>query len=404
MKLKITLISLVAIGLIAVLIVPRLLSEEIVITKSIVPVKVETVEDLAYDEVLSYIGVITPDSIQTLGFKSAGKIEAINVEVGDKIDEETLLVTLDTQDLEFELRVSKSSLNAAKAQYDLAVKGTEAQDIELARLAVEKASQVTLFKATTLEDYTKLYAEGVISNKEFEGIELEATLAELDYLNAKVVYEKALDGLEQEAIDVYYSQYEQAKTNYEFKESLMSDSQLYATTKGTVIDILYEENELVPTGYPVVAIRKEEQVITLGINNEALIQLEKGQIVTITEDKREGTGVVSRIADVPDANTHLYEVEVTIDQKDLFLIGEIIKCNIMVGTNHGIMIPINSVVIDEDNYVYIVKDHKANKKKIEIITILDDAIIVKGIEEGEQLVTENVNKLYEGKEITIIGE
>lgn len=291
MKFKIALISIVSIisiGLLILLILLRLDTEEKVTNEEIIPVKVQIIKQQEYEEKLSYVGAVTSDSIQTLGFKSPGKIEEIMVEVGDQVDEDTLLVRLSTDDLAFDVRASESTLAAAKAQYNLAVKGTSSEDIEVAKLMMDKAAKVSDFKKATLDEITQLSLDGVISNKELEGTKLEADIAHIDYANAKTLYNKALGGLKQEEIDVYFSQYEQAKVNHEYKQSLMTDTQLYATTKGTVVDILYEENELVPLGYPVIELdyinlkRTEGMSIIEACKNASVIRFRPIILSTIT--------------------------------------------------------------------------------------------------------------------------
>lgn len=394
----IAVVTLLLTGIVAL----RLQTEDIVVASQFVPVQTMTAGESSYDEVLTYIGGVTSDSIQMLSFKSSGRVDTVHVVTGQRVDQDSLLVSLDTEDLGFQLAASESTMNAAKAQYDLAVKGTRAEDLEMARLTMEKAREVSVFKADTLSEMEVLFEGDYISSKELEGAGLEATVAELDYNNAKQLYEKALAGPDKETLDGLLSQYEQAVAGYEHTLSLMNDSQLYATTSGTVVDIMNEENEMVQAGYPVVVIREDNQVIEMGVTDEDLRDLSIGQQVIITGETQVGEGTINRISDVPDRTTHLYEVEVSIEGSDIFLVGEIVQCDIVVGSFVGIDIPMSAVMIDDVNYVYVDNDGIATKRTIEIMRMMGERVIVEGLTEGDQIITENVSKLFEGKGILVL--
>lgn len=224
-------------------------------------------------------------------------------------------------------------------------------------------------------------------------------MAELDYFNAKQLYEKALAGPDKETLDALKSQYDQAVAGYEHTLSLMNDSQLYASTEGTVVNILNEENEMIQAGYPIVVIRKDNQVIKMGVTDEDLRELIIGQSVIITGEEATGEGEISMISDVPDKSTHLYEVEIAIHSSDVFLVGEIVQCDIVIGSYVGIDIPMDAVMIDNTNYVYVDEAGLASKRTIEIVRLMGERVIIQGIAEGEKVITENVTKLFEGKGI-----
>lgn len=379
------------------------------ITSNKVPVTVEEAKIEEYEERLTYVGGVTSDSIQTLAFKSSGKIEAIYVEIGQKVDESTLLISLDTQDIDFAVRASENAMLAAKAQYVEALEGTRSQDIEMARVAKEKAEEVSRFKADTLIEISALYEAGFASSKEVDGANLESTIAMRDYQNALAIYSKAMEGPTEETLDALQNRYEQAKVGYEMNLSLLADSQLYSSTKGTVVNIVYEENEMLAAGYPAIVVRKENQVINMGgVTDEDLEELELNQKVYIyaTDDankSQETIGFITRIADVPDMTTHLYQVEVAIDAQSKLSVGEVVTCEVAIGKcTGGVDIPLKAVTVDDKNYVYVVHNEAtASKKYVDIVMLLGHRIIVEGLEAGDKIITQNIPKLYEGKDVVL---
>lgn len=369
-----------------------------------IPIEVMMVEKAQYDETLNYIGSITADHIQSLSFKSPGKILDINVQQGDYVEQGDILMQLDTSDLFFEIEAAQKAMEAAYAQYQLSAKGSSSQELEQARLMVDKAKEVYSFQETTLKEYERLYSEGVISNKEYEQAVLEANVALNDLNTAKQVYDSAIEGADDELLQLYYSQYEQAKINYNHKQTLLEDAVLTSTISGTIIELPYEENTMIPAGQPVVHIRRDGANISIGVTSEDYEKIHMGDPVFVRDDSdmmREG--IVLRKNNIPDQATHLYDVEVYLEEEDI-LIGKIVECRIIIGQKEGIMIPIQSAIVNGETYVYIYEGGQAWRRPVDIQSILDDQIIVTGLNDGDSLITSNIKKVNEGKAVSIIGE
>lgn len=369
-----------------------------------IPVEVEVLQTKTYDVALNYVGAVGTSSIQSLSFKSGGKLEDVYVEVGDKVTTETLLARLDTTDMTYDLKAAKSNMNGAWAQYALAKKGASDKEKEQARLTMEKAKEGYEFQEETLSEYGTLLEAGAISQKEYDQLNLQTELADIDYQNAQLQYEKAKDGADKETLNLYYSQYAQAKTNVAYKESLIQDADLYATMNGTVVDVAYEPNTLVSAGYPIVSIRSEQQEIVLGVTDEDYNQIQPEDSVMMVANGVTYKGSITRMADVPDADTHLYEVAVLSETTDKLLIGEIVDCRIITGQQSGILVPIDAVIVNGETYVYVMEDQLAKKRIVTIEHLLDDQVVLSGIEEGEALIVNNIKKVHEGTPVVLVEE
>ncbi len=369
-----------------------------------IPVQVSILQPETYDVTLNYVGAVGTSSIQSLSFKSGGKIKEVYVDVGDKVTTETLLAQLDTTDMTYDLNAAKSSMNGAWAQYALAKKGATAKEKEQARLTMEKAKESYEFQEETLSEYNALLEAGAISQKEYDQLNLQTELADMDYQNAKLQYEKAQEGADQETLNLYYSQYAQAKTNVAYKESLIQDADLYATMNGTVVDVAYEPNTLISAGYPIVSIRSEQQEIILGVTDEDYSLIQRDNPVMMIANGGTYKGTITRMADVPDPDTHLYEVAVLIETTDKLLVGEIVDCQIITGQQAGILVPIEAVIVNGETYVYVMKDNKATKRVVTIESLLDDQVVLSGIEEVEALIVNNIKKVHEGTPVVLVEE
>ncbi len=79
---------------------------------------------------------------------------------------------------------------------------------------------------------------------------------------------------------------------------------------------------------------------------------------------QETIGFITRIADVPDMTTHLYQVEVAIDAQSKLSVGEVVTCEVAIGKCTGVDIPLKAVTVDDKNYVYVVHNEATASKKI----------------------------------------
>ncbi|MBW6440466.1 efflux RND transporter periplasmic adaptor subunit [Patescibacteria group bacterium] len=97
-------------------------------------------------QTVSATGTVEAATKLDLRFVNSGKIEQINVKVGDKVESKTVLAQLDTSQLNSQLARSKASLSAANANYNKLVTGAIAEDLQISRTAVDNA-QITLNSA-----------------------------------------------------------------------------------------------------------------------------------------------------------------------------------------------------------------------------------------------------------------
>jgi len=402
MKIKwlIIVILLAVIGLGGIKVYNQLTKEISVKEEISSPVKIVKIEEVSLQEELVYQGRVAPNTIEKISFKSSARLESFTGEVGDLLEADTLLAVLDTSDLQLALDAADNQLSAATAQYQKAIKGARPEDIELASISVTKASEAVNFLINQVANIKVLFDEGIVSKSELDGAILELDLAQSDLNLANKNYEKATNGTESELISAAKSQVELAKTNREVQVSMIEDTTYIVKEPRILIEKLYELGELVPAGYPVAILRSVEQGVVIGVTGKDLTQVYLGQKVNITSNNKETTGSIRRIAEIPDENHFLYEVEVELTD-DFFKVGEIVSCHLQLGIKNVMMIPISAIANDGIDYVYINDGSRATVRKIEIIDVIEGNAIVTGLNAGDQMIVSNLNKIQEQSLITI---
>ncbi|WIV13424.1 biotin/lipoyl-binding protein [Proteiniborus sp. MB09-C3] len=368
------------------------------------PVIVETLEAKTFPILLSYIGTLQSKDLKKYSFKSTAKIKTIHVETGQYVKKGDLLIELDASDINKAVDAAKYQMEAAKAVYDKSLKGATQEQKKQAELTVKQAQDGYNFALDSYNKILELYEAGSISKQKLDEVKLQLDNAESSLKLANESLSQVKSGASEEDKKAAYSQYEQAKTAYEAQLSLLEDASLKSDTDGYIVDILYKEGELVPQGYPVIILRTDQQIITVGLSQQDVKKIDIGTKANITIDNINVQAYVSNVNRTVDMETLTYKTELTIDDnisdKD-FLLGAITKVDFKIGEEKGIWIPIANVMSDSNDYVYIVEDEHVVRKDIKIKSIYEDKILTDELILGEKLIIKGMKNVKEGYKVII---
>lgn len=310
-----------------------------------------------------YIGHISTGGILKRAFEVDGRVNNVLVEVGDYVESDTLLATIDTEGLNYALDAAKAELQAAQAQY------AKARD--------------SLAYTENLYNRTKeLHTSGVASDYELDQIELNYNISQEEVRSAR------------ELIN-------QAQVNVDSKTYLLDQSEVYAKKSGIVMDILVEKDELVQAGYPVVILRDSLPVVSFGVSQDDLKYLTIGDQLTFLSEKAY-LGTVKTINQVPDSSTQTFEVELSIDQP--LTLGSIVSIEIPTDKVKGTKIPLGAIRSDGEDFVFIVKEGKAQRVNVEVMDIHNQEVVVSGLPEKCVLVVEGIMSLNTGDTVKEVEE
>lgn len=366
----------------------------------VTPVKVVEISMTGIEDTLDYEGRVMPLSLEKVSFKSTARLESFGGEIGETLMKGDVLAALDTGDLELAVEAAHNQLNAAVADYERASKGSRYEDVSLAKISVEKADNAVSYLTKRYEDVQALFAEGVVSQSELDGLKLELDLAGNDYDLAKKTYEKAVNGAEPEIVKAAEAHVALAETNLAVQQTMLEDAVYTLGESKVIVDRLYEPGELVPAGYPVAIVRSIEQSVTIGVSRKDLDKIYIGQPVHVVLKDDNTDGEVIRIAQVPDSSHYLYEVEISLPGED-YVVGEIASCELIMGQRDVVTIPVKAIMNDGIDYVYVASEAKVTVRQITIEGVTDGYAIVKGLEPGERMIINNLNRISENSLIQI---
>ncbi|NLP43207.1 MAG: efflux RND transporter periplasmic adaptor subunit [Peptococcaceae bacterium] len=318
-------------------------------------VQVQEASEETHSVHLSYTGLTSSGELRKYSFKISGKLQDLAIKKGTYVKAGQRLASLDTT--EYGLAVEASQLNVTKA---------------------EKAYKDAL---DTYQKCEQLYAAGAIP--------------EDDLIKAKL------------NLEVQEATFEQAKLELEAKQIQFNDAQLYADMEGYVVDILFQESEIVAAGYPVVVVRSPEQKVRVGLSQSDVYKVKVGDAVQVIVNGKTAPGKVERLDTVPDEQTRTYDAEILITEPypaDSYFLGATAEVKFAQGEAAGIWVPLACILNDGEDYLFVVQDGRAVRRNINILDVQGFKVRIEGIEAGEQYVTSGMKTLKEGNRVRIQSE
>ncbi len=334
---------------------------------------VETAEAVISPEVLvyEYPAVVIAEKEAPLGFRVAGPIEIMNVEIGSLVKKGDIIAEMDKRDYEIQLEAFTSKAAAAKNAYEAAKAVADNARKQFSRVE-------TLYKEKAVPK--KTYDEAMAGVK-------SASAAEL----------------------ANFAQYQAAEQGVSNCRNQLRDTQLTAPYDGYISRKYFTAGAVVNAGMPVVTIS------SLG-NSRVRINVSENDV-----DKMEniseawlsykGTDYKLKLSDVGKVKgTVKLAYPVTFDfennGKDISADSDgVVKVSFKNNSqDRGIIISAESLFEKNGEVkVWIYADNQVTGKTVQIIKPYSDGkVIVTGVNAGEKIVTKGVHELTEGQKVNLL--
>lgn len=367
------------------------------------PVKTVEVHEQSYPTTLEYEGITGGSEVRKLSFKSSAKISKIYVSKGQYVKKGDNLVDLDKSDLNFAVNAAKAQMDTASAEYNKAVNGAQTQDINKAQIAVKNAEDNYNYCKDLYNKNLSLYQMQAATQQQVNDVKNKLDSSESALNSAKETLSQLQSGTREEDKQAALAQVNTAKANYDSKVNLVQDASLTADEDGYVVDVLCKEGEMQSAGYPVILIRSENQVVTVGLSDDDVKKVQIGTKAQVKIDDTIIDGEIMNIVQMSDKQSGTFSSEIKIlDPIDnsKFYIGQSVKVYISNGEKNGIWIPINSILNDGEDYVYVVEDNRAIRKNITLGQTNENEVCVDGLKSGDNLVKEGMKNIKAGYQVS----
>ena len=293
-------------------------------------------ETVPHDAV--YSANVQAYAVNNIAPQSGNRIEKINVEVGDFVSAGQVLAEMDR------FQLDQSALQLKNAE-------------------------------TELNRLRQLFAEGGVSQSDFESVELS---------------------------------YNVAKTSY---ENLERNTILRSPISGVITARNYDRGDMYAMAQPLFTVQQITPVkILVGISESDYTKVKKGDKVSLTVDALPGitfTGTVARLYPTMDAGTHTFIVEVQVrNEKRELRPGMYARVTVNFGDNQSIVIPDSAVVKMQGSgvrSVYVLEsDGTVSLRNVTLGRHLEGRYeILEGLEENETIVIKGQSALKSGIKVEV---
>ena len=379
-----------------------------------------------------------------------------NLREGDFVSQGELLAKIDDRNLQADLNQAEAAVNEAMRQRGAqAASVAQAQaQVAQARAAVDQA-QAQLGQArsardlaqTELQRYQTLYSRGALSASDLDNrrstvtdatAQIQVAQGQVSSARSQVDTAQAQVAAAQEQLRASDSQIETARSRLAQAEVALEGTRLYAPFDGIVAYFNIRENEYYSvqavssqTGnyqellnrVPIVVIDPNQFEVMADLSTSAGSRVRTGQTTLVTSGVSEisdQSSQGSNLTERAEARGEVYAVNPAVSpgNRSIQMVSRITSgsSNLQHGESvtlwvaadekdNTVVVPLNAVVFrDQVPYVFVVNEetNTVEQRQVELgVEGLDEREILRGVEAGEQLVTDGQNGLVDGAKVKI---
>jgi HlyD family secretion protein len=219
------------------------------------------------DEQLLFTGMIETKTVNAASLLP-GRVDTLLVEPGDKVYKGELLALMNDHILEAKVGQAEGMVKTAQSTSSLIREGVREEQKQSAKSQLNIAENNLKFAKNTYKRYQVLHADSMISDQEFETIQLKYDAVKDEYEIANNIYKIAMAGSRKEEVNAAEGQYQTAYSVYKEAKAFRDELFIYSPVDGEISDQIAEEGEVVGPGYPVFT-------IIIPAKNYALLQVKE---------------------------------------------------------------------------------------------------------------------------------
>ena len=303
-------------------------------------VSVVTPETGSIELSTSLTGEVEPSDVVYVYAKASGDVTDVLVKAGDTVQAGQVLLQIDTDQVD----TARNSMESAQVSY------AQAQD--------------------TFNRQQILYANGGISEQEYQQSANSVKTARLQYESAKMAYDKQVEY-----------------------------STITAPIAGVVesCDVEVYDNISMSTQLCVISGEGNKR-LSFQVSERVKENLEAGDPVEILKNGKTYTGTITEVSSMADSSTGLYKTKAEFDGAESLSTGSVVKVSVISQEAHNVMtIPVDAIYFTgSENYVYVYEDGVVHKAVLEVGLYNSELAEVKsGLSWDDQVISTWSADLYE---------
>ncbi|MFO0944409.1 MAG: efflux RND transporter periplasmic adaptor subunit [Planctomycetota bacterium] len=369
--------------------------------------------------ILDLSGYIVPRTRLNVAPRVGGTVVTLPIEEGSKVKKGDLLCQIDDLSFKADLLEAQAALKLAQANLRELKNGALDEEKQQAKFAHEQAKTRFEFLSQEIERAKQLLPKGGISRSEFERLQTEVREAQSNLRSQESNLRLIEGGTREERIAASEAEVERAKAHVEKAKFWYDNARIVSPIDGTVLEKNAEVGESIrPEGgiaYLCVLADLSKMEAEVDVQERDLNKIKPGhpcQVIPDAYNDRVYQAKVDRTQPIVSRQRGVVNVKVSIDQPDDYLLPEM-NCRVLFlkegSTGESAKkptIPKSTIVKNgEMNGVYVIVGESARLRAVELGEEQGDMVeVVKGLEQGEQVIVSGNLKLEDGMKVKARAE
>lgn len=233
--------------------------------------------------------------------KITGRIEAVLVDEGDRVEKGRLLVRLDDRELAAQSAVAEAGVTAARARLKNLEAGSRGEEIRKARAILEQTEAALEKNRSDWKRADRLHADGMISDQEWERLKQDLEVGEARRREAREQLNLLMAGARREEIEEARAELGRAAASLEFARAQLENMRLVSPLSGTVLLRNREPGEMAGPDAPILTLGDLDHLwVTVYVRETELGRVEPGQPAEVSVDTFPGKVYAGRVSYVSD--------------------------------------------------------------------------------------------------------
>ncbi len=367
-------------------------------------VEIETIKPATVENSEVYQGTLISRYSVSLQPQVSGQVANINVKAGDKVIAGQTLLVIDPRKQEAALNSSRADAASMKAAIE------QAKSI-LHTYEVQRNSLISNYNSSKIqyERYNDLYSKKTVSKQD-----LETYTDAYNQAKAALAANEAQIKAQKAAVNVAMSNYQ--KSTFTIKEQgvQLAYHKIIAPYSGIIGDIPVKIGEYVTSDTKLLSITQNNQLeLNVGLPSEKVFIIQKGLPIQILdyEGKFIANSTLSFISPKIDTDTQTILVKAIFQNpKEMLKADQSVKVRVLYSKSSGILASTSAVThLGGQDFAFVVTENKGQKVVKQVpITVgeiqNEKYVIKKGLKVADCIVTQGVQKLYDGATVTTSEE
>ncbi len=185
----------------------------------------------------------------TVVSKYPGRILEHFVEEGAEVSKGDTLALLEVPEVEAKLQQAQGAVDAAKAQYEMALNGASSDELAQISAKLDAVTEQYQFAEKSYNRIDAMYKDSLVSDQKHDEVYMKYQGAKAQYLGVKAKYDEVKKGVRNEKIRMALGTYERAQGALQEANVAFNERYIIAPQNMTIETIALKDGELALPGY-----------------------------------------------------------------------------------------------------------------------------------------------------------